>query len=107
MNGDLRYVTNLAFPAEHPSYAGHFPGNPVVAGVLLLEEILAAAESRLGHPVSVARLPLVKFLTPLQPGQEARLEIAFAGPHVEFTVTRGAAPVARGRLVIEVPPARG
>lgn len=107
MNGHLKYATNLAFPAEHPSYAGHFPGNPVVAGVLLLEEVLAAAESRIGHPVSVARLPLVKFLTPLQPGQEARLELAFAGPQVEFTVTRGAALVARGRLVIDVPPARG
>ena len=79
----------------------------MVAGVLLLEAVIAAAESRLGHRLSVARLPLVKFLTPLLPGQEARFELEFAGPQVEFTVTRGAAAVARGRLVIDVPPARG
>jgi 3-hydroxymyristoyl/3-hydroxydecanoyl-(acyl carrier protein) dehydratase len=87
--------------------AGHFPGNPVVAGVLLLEAIITAAESRLGHRVTVARLPLVKFLTPLQPGQEARLELEFAGPQVEFALTRGASTVAKGRLLIDVPPARG
>ena len=79
----------------------------MVAGVLLLEAVIAAAESRLGHRLSVARLPLVKFLTPLQPGQEVRLELEFAGPQVEFTVRRGAAAVARGRMVIDVPPARG
>ena len=79
----------------------------MVAGVLLLEAIVAAVESRVGHRVSVARLPLVKFLTPLQPGQEARLEFELAGPQVEFTVTTGAAAVAKGRLIIDVPPARG
>lgn len=87
--------------------AGHFPGNPVVAGVLLIDAVVAAAEARLGRTVSIARLPLVKFLTPLRPGQEARLELEVAEPQVEFTVTRGAAVVARGRLVIDVPPDRG
>lgn len=79
----------------------------MVAGVLLLEAILAAAESRLGRPLSVSRLPMVKFLAPLQPGQEAQLELAIAGPQVEFTVTRGAVAVAKGRMVIDEPPARG
>jgi len=75
--------------------------------VLLIDAVVAAAEARLGRPVSVARLPLVKFLTPLLPGQEARFELEFAGPQVEFTVTRGAAAVAKGRLLIDVLPASG
>ena len=75
--------------------------------MLLIDAVVAATESRLGRPVSVARMPLVKFLTPLQPGQEARLELEFADPQVEFTVTRGDAIVAKGRLVVDVPPARG
>lgn len=87
--------------------AGHFPGDPVVAGVLLIDAVVAAAEARLGRPVSVARLPLVKFLSPLLPGQAAQLELEFAGPQVDFTVTRGDAAVAKGRLVIDAPPARG
>ena len=79
----------------------------MVAGVLLIDAVVAATESRLGRPVSVARMPLVKFLTPLQPGQEARLALEFADPQVEFTVTRGAAIVAKGRLVVDASPARG
>jgi 3-hydroxymyristoyl/3-hydroxydecanoyl-(acyl carrier protein) dehydratase len=79
----------------------------VVAGVLLIDAVVAASESLLGRPVSVARLPLVKFLTPLQPGQEARLELEFADAQVEFSVTRGDAIVAKGRLVVDVPPDRG
>ena len=75
--------------------------------MLLIDAVVAATESRLGRPVSVARLPLVKFLTPLLPGQQARLEFELAGPQVEFAVTTGAAAVAKGRLVVDVPPARG
>lgn len=75
--------------------------------MLLIDAVVAAAEARLGRPVSVARLPLVKFLTPLQPGQEARLELDFADPQVEFSVTLGDAIVAKGRLVVGVPPDRG
>ena len=29
----------IRIDATHPSFAGHFPGNPVVAGALLLAEI--------------------------------------------------------------------
>lgn len=103
MNGNLRYVTSLALPLEHASYAGHFPGNPVVAGVLLLDAIVEATELWLGRPVSVSRLPTLKFLTPLRPGQEARLELELVGPQLGFTVTRDATVVAKGRLVIDVP----
>ncbi len=79
----------------------------MVAGVLILESIFAALESRLGHPVGVVRLPLVKFLRPLQPGQQAQLELLCAGTRVEFTVTRGPTAIAKGHLVMDVPPARG
>ena len=36
------FVRALRFDAAHPSFAGHFPGRPIVAGVLLLE---AAADA--------------------------------------------------------------
>lgn len=54
--------------ANHPSLPGHFPGAPIVPGVVILDEILAAfAEWRVDSRVSVVRT--VKFLASLKPEQ--------------------------------------
>jgi len=54
--------------ADHPCLPGHFPGAPIVPGVVILDEILAAlAEWRDDSRVSVVRA--VKFLVPLKPEQ--------------------------------------
>ncbi|MDH5824505.1 hypothetical protein QFW77_16135 [Luteimonas sp. RD2P54] len=64
----------FSIPPDHPSLAGHFPGRPVVPGVLLLERVLAAIEAEHGA-TGALRLPQVKFLRPLLPGQVARIEL--------------------------------
>lgn len=67
-------MTRIAFefrvPATHPALAGHFPGNPVVPGVLLLDQVLHALTQSTGR--SVTRLRQVKFMSVLLPGELAR-----------------------------------
>lgn len=58
----------------HPSLPGHFPGRPVVPGVVLLEQVVAAIEAAAG-PLAGLRLPQVKFVRPLLPGEDARVEL--------------------------------
>ena len=50
--------------ATHPSLEGHFPGRPIVPGVVLLDEILAIVA-----PGGAAALPVVRFVRPVRPGE--------------------------------------
>jgi len=60
---------------DHPSLPGHFPGAPIVPGVVLLERVLQAIEQVSGAPTAPLRLPRVKFLRPLLPGETAEVHV--------------------------------
>jgi 3-hydroxymyristoyl/3-hydroxydecanoyl-(acyl carrier protein) dehydratase len=64
----------LTVPADHPAYAGHFPGAPMLPGAILLAatlEAIAAAEQR---SAVRWRVPVVKFLGALRPGEPLELQ---------------------------------
>lgn len=89
--------------ADHPSLPGHFPGRPLVPGVLLLDRVLEAIEAEHG-PLGALRLPQVKFLQPLRPGEPARVELLPAGdsdgtPRWRFRVWRDDTLLASGEVV--------
>lgn len=83
---------------DHPAFPGHFPGRPLVPGVLLLQLALRAVEGELA--TTVRGLSAVKFLSPALPGQP--LDLAFsAGPGgVRFEIRSGARQVATGTFVL-------
>lgn len=67
---------------DEPWLAGHFPGHPVVPGVLQLEALAqVGAVVALSHPDHAGRLPLfggveeVRFRREVRPGDELRLEV--------------------------------
>jgi len=66
------YLMPLAIPADHPAYAGHFPGQPILPGVVLLDAALHAMATRQGIPGS-AQLKSAKFHSPVQPGEPLTL----------------------------------
>ena len=62
-----------SIPADHPALAGHFPGDPIVPGVVLLEEIMQAL-AEAGGNYRLQGIPQVKFIAPLKPGQKFTVE---------------------------------
>ena len=90
---------------DHPALPGHFPGRPVVPGVVLLDAVLEAAAALLGREPAVAQLAQAKFLSPLLPGEEARVELDASGAALDFRVTRAGALLAQGRFVLVPEPA--
>lgn len=89
---------SFAISADHPCLPGHFPGRPLVPGVVLLERVVEAVEAAHG-PLAGLRLPQVKFLQPLLPGEEARVELDGAAPRWRFRVLRGETLLASGDVV--------
>lgn len=96
----------LAFtiPADHPALPGHFPGHPVVPGVVLLDHAIHAIGAALNRPLHAWRLGSAKFLSPVAPGEP--LDLAFdaaASGAIRFTLRAGSRDVATGML--SAPPA--
>jgi len=87
--------------ADHPSLAGHFPGDPIVPGVVILYEVARAFEEwRPGR--RVIGMPAVKFLAPLRPEQPFAVRFGEPGSdRVRFECVRdGGQPLARGVLLL-------
>lgn len=91
-------VLPLSVPPEHPAFEGHFPGAPILPGVVLLDEAIRAIESA-GDGARLWRIVSVKFLRGVGPGTPLVLEHEpLASGAVRFTVSSGGRPVAAGML---------
>ncbi len=63
-------------PLNLPFFEGHFPGHPLLPGVVALSWMLAAAERFLVRQVQVAELLNVKFQVVILPGALLELTVA-------------------------------
>ena len=88
----------FSIPADHPSLPGHFPGRPIVPGVLLLERVLDAIEAVHGPLEAPLRLPQVKFAQPLLPGEQAEVVLTGEAPRWRFRVLRADTLLASGEV---------
>lgn len=58
------FVKTLAVSADHPCLPGHFPGHPIVPGVVILNKVIASLQADLPD-WSIIGIKKLKFLTPL------------------------------------------
>ncbi len=65
----MKHVTPWCAPLDHPAYAGHFPGTPIVPGVMLLDVVMRAITAQSGRALEPCEIRSLKFLSVVQPGQ--------------------------------------
>jgi acyl-coenzyme A synthetase/AMP-(fatty) acid ligase len=89
---------------DHPALAGHFPGHPIVPGVVLLDHAISAIGTALDRSFDTRRLDSAKFPSPAAPGEPlvVGFETTTSGA-IRFTVKAGQRTVASG--VLAAPPA--
>ena len=84
-------------PADHPSLVGHFPGNPVVPGVLMLELVAQAACAALGE-VNITCVRATKFTAPLLPEQQLDIHLDWDDELIRFRCEHAGRLLAQGSL---------
>ena len=88
----------LSLESDHPVFAGHFPGRPIVPGVLLLDRAQRAIESATG--LALSGLAVAKFFSPAVPGELLELDYEVAAAAVRFEIRCGIRGIANGRFVV-------
>jgi 3-hydroxymyristoyl/3-hydroxydecanoyl-(acyl carrier protein) dehydratase len=94
----------LDVPAAHPAFEGHFPGHPILPGVVLLAELIAAMRADDAGAAREWRVESAKFASPVAPGTRLTLLRRGEGTgRVRFEIRAEARLVASGVLA-RVPP---
>ncbi|MDE2246987.1 MAG: hydroxymyristoyl-ACP dehydratase [Xanthomonadaceae bacterium] len=92
MNG---FARRLCIDAGHPALPGHFPGEPLVPAVVLLEQVALAL--RAWRRQRMTRVLEAKFVAPLRPGEAARIHLSDVdGARLRFTIECDGRLLARG-----------
>jgi 3-hydroxyacyl-[acyl-carrier-protein] dehydratase len=85
--------------ADHPSLAGHFPGHPVVPGVVMLGEVMNVIREMAKENIEFVGMPSAKFMSPLNPGEPLTIRLGQQSDGtMEFTCTAGSRLIASGCL---------
>jgi 3-hydroxymyristoyl/3-hydroxydecanoyl-(acyl carrier protein) dehydratase len=93
-------ATWLRIAPDHPALAGHFPGDPIVPGALLLDEALHSIDPRSAH----WRISSVKFHRIVRPAEALQLDWRRqAGGQLRLEVRAGEALVMSATLEAPAP----
>ncbi|MGV2287117.1 AMP-binding protein [Trinickia sp. YCB016] len=86
-------------PLDHPALPGHFPGHPIVPGVVLLDHAISSIGRVLERPLHAFKISSAKFPNSAMPGIPLELTYRTAdNGAIQFAVTAGARTVATGVL---------
>ena len=94
-------LSHITVPVDHPAFAGHFPGTPILPGVVLLDWALQAICDDTGVVLQNCTINSVKFLSPALPGDA--LSIAYRRQDnvvIHFDISTATHKIASGSVLI-------
>lgn len=89
----------LDIPYDHPAFAGHFPGRPIVPGVVLLDSAQRLIEA--AYSLTLNGIAVAKFHSPAMPGDNLLLDYEMNGSAVRFEIRCNARKIADGTFRVD------
>ena len=105
----MDFDATLFIAPDHPAFAGHFRGAPILPGVVLLDAAVHAAMQALPGSASsdgaissrFCQINSMKFLSPVGPGETLKISCASsASGSLRFDISSAGRKVASGTLVL-------
>ena len=94
-------VAALEIAADHPAFAGHFAGMPILPGAVLLDEALRVMARNLALDLTQWQIASAKFLDTVRPGESLIMEhSAAAHDSIRFIVRVADRTVLAGTLTM-------
>jgi 3-hydroxymyristoyl/3-hydroxydecanoyl-(acyl carrier protein) dehydratase len=98
----MKYFTRIDH--NHPALEGHFSGHPIVPGVVILDEVIAAFKKDRNCSLEIQKIPSVKFLSPLEPGVRMEFTFDLSNNLARFTGKCGEKTIVSGQLQFSLTP---
>jgi 3-hydroxyacyl-[acyl-carrier-protein] dehydratase len=90
---------SLEISPQHPAFAGHFPGTPIVPGALLLDEAGRVLSDAAYLGAAQCEIAAAKFLSVVRPGETLSVEHECGDDGwIRFVIRTPDRTVASGRL---------
>ena len=77
----------IVFNAEHDIFKGHFPGQPIVPGVCMVEIVRELLQDRFGAALMLGSARNIKFLQFVQPDGQPTARISWKETPDGYTVS--------------------
>lgn len=100
MNNSTQWIV----PLDHPAFAGHFPGTPILPGVVLLDTVLQIIAREYGIKLDSCEISSAKFLSPANPGDALLIQHSvLPSGSIHFDITAGMRKIASGNITARSP----
>jgi len=100
----MNNVNQWTVPLDHPAFAGHFPGTPILPGVVLLDMALQIIAKASGISLDICEISSVKFLSPASPGDELVIQHTLSeSGTIRFDIVADTRKIASGSIVTTAP----
>ncbi len=90
---------HLSIPREHDCFEGHFPGDPLVPGALMIQWLAELIQNALPAD-TLSTLKVMKFISPVRPGDQCEVLLKRKDQKLMVECSIAGQPSLQGQFIV-------